>query len=591
MRPALILATLSAVLVANAANAAETLVRDRVQVFFDPDRGEAVRRVVRVVDPDPALGLEFEWTPAAAGTDTIGSDGLVTGEGRLVWYRKGAAAYDRKAVHSTYSGTLRAGLPEGRGLYRTSDGLRLEGTFRAGLLHGTGLRVQPDGVRYEGGFIDGEPEGEGRMIWPTGAVHAGHFAKGRPDGAGRLTRANGETFDSVWSGGVETGPRIAVAMSDKAGGRVSVQQASGGDAARMDMGFNLDMRLNGEAEMRYQQLVRDEDVAIYPEEAEINDAWNGTREINEADWIYTTVDYSDAPSFVELNLASNDGGKAKIETLKLEVATSETVLKPFLSIEAHRGCTGFRPDFNFLNFGWGKAENVKLNFVFADEEGSTHSSARTLDVGTFDEGVDVSVNDVLAAAGVDTNALATQRFRCASADELPACRAKVLRDVAFGDVAPTIWGEDRLTTTMSGTADYTWTDSNGQSWNVSEPFKVDIALARIEYPAELAECGGGFGGSPEAIRYIDLALPLDRKDYAIDIPVRGNKTLKAYTARLKMHADKTSYHSMRGVATFADGSVLQSKPLSFYFFKPREKAFTSGATPSACYLPDEADAC
>ena len=118
-----------------------------------------------------------------------------------------------------------------------------------------------------------------------------------------------------------------------------------------------------------------------------------------------------------------------------------------------------------------------------------------------------------------------------------------------------------------------------------------ISLAVIEVPADLAECGDGFGGSPEALRFQDVHLPVAGQDYVIDMPVRGNKSISTYKARLKMYADQSSFHQMRVVADFADGSHRESKPVSLFFFRPRPATFTSRSEPAQCYLSEEAGGC
>jgi hypothetical protein len=572
--------------------AESSVTAERVQVFLDPDTGTLARRMVRVIDQHPELKLEFLWEPERAGVETLGSDGMVEGRGKLTWRLAGAADYDRSAVFSVYEGDIRGGLPHGEGRLTLRSGERMEGHFSAGVLDGSGWRTFANGDRYDGAFRAGRADGTGRLARADGSIYQGRFENGEPHGEGHMAMADGTQFDSQWIAGHESGPRRNVQKApSNAGGLVHAQQASGGDAAKMQIGFTIDERLNQEAGMQYQNLVRDEDVAIYPLEQEINDAWAGSRQISGGTWPFDMTDWEDAPAFVEMNLATTDGSKVKIDSLELQVSESQAVLKPFLALQGHEGCVGFRPTFNFLNFGWGEARDAKLTMTFTNEDGTAETKEFSAPLGTFDQGLDVSLRDVLAQAGVDVAALDSKRFKCASADEIETCKAEVLKDVSFGEVKPTVWGDDRLYTTATGKVDYSWVDANGDSWDQSEPFRVDIALARIEYPAELAECGDGFPGSPEALRYIDVDLPLGRKDYSVPIAVRGNKSIKDYTARLKMHSERTSFHSLRGVAHFADGSTLQSKPVSFYFFHPRTPEFTSQATPAACYLPPDDSAC
>ena len=117
------------------------------------------------------------------------------------------------------------------------------------------------------------------------------------------------------------------------------------------------------------------------------------------------------------------------------------------------------------------------------------------------------------------------------------------------------------------------------------------ALAVIEVPDELAECGDGFGGSPEALRYQDVKLPINQRDYSVDLPMRGNKNLASYTARLKMSSEMSSIHQFQAVAKFADGSERRSKTVSLFYYRPKPSDFVSAAKPAACYLKPDAEGC
>ena len=44
-------------------------------------------------------------------------------------------------------------------------------------------------------------------------------------------------------------------------------------------------------------------------------------------------------------------------------------------------------------------------------------------------------------------------------------------------------------------------------------------------------------------------------------------------------------------ASFVDGSVKKSKPVSFFFLRPRISGFESAMQPAACYLPEGTYGC
>jgi hypothetical protein len=75
------------------------------------------------------------------------------------------------------------------------------------------------------------------------------------------------------------------------------------------------------------------------------------------------------------------------------------------------------------------------------------------------------------------------------------------------------------------------------------------------------------------------------------MPVRGNRSLDSYTARLKMWSAMSSIHRFSIAAHFADGSTRESKPVTFFFFRPKQSLFESKAEPASCYLPRTVEGC
>src|SRR5690606_8664726 len=107
------------------------------------------------------------------------------------------------------------------------------------------------------------------------------------------------------------------------------------------------------------------------------------------------------------------------------------------SIYEHRGCTGFRPTFSFANNGWGPARNGRLSVEFYDTANPEKPSRRfEMAIDDFDDGLDVSLRSALDQAGVDTAAAERARFTCASEQDLPQCRQRVLDTLDFGEIEP-----------------------------------------------------------------------------------------------------------------------------------------------------------
>ena len=574
---------------------------ERVQVIYLDQSRSVMRKTVRVWDPHPEKKLDFIWGPEADAGPGIAADGTITGKGKLVWRVRGSASYDPKTIYSVYQGEMRDGRPNGDGRLEIRSGEMFEGQWSNGLLEGRGVRVDVDGNRYEGQFSAGVPNGEGRFLARTGEIFEGNFVNGLRQGKGKTRLAGGTTYESVWDKGREISGKRPDALADASVGGLLKAQADGGDAGKVEIGVMVDDRMNQQSEMQYQHLVREEDIAIYPVDEDINAVWNGTAEITSYSGRFTSMDWENAPAFVEVDVGTTDGSRVKFDSLELQVQTSDAYRKPMLSLQGHRGCVGFRPSLSFKNNGWGDVQNasISVQFTGGNPEGSGTDSAQdtaasrtfTKSIGGFGNGTDAYVDDLLQQAGVDTDKLASERFSCQSMDSINVCKSQVFNSVGFGEIADFVWGDQTLWTTMKGTLSYSWADDYGNSYQASEPFQVDLSLAYIEVPDALAECGDGFGGSPEALRYQDIDLPINQQNYVVDLPMRGNKNLAKYVARLKMHSQMSSFHQFQTVARFADGSERRSKTISFFYYRPKPSDFVSSATPAACYLPPEAAGC
>lgn len=567
---------------------------ERVQVIYLGDTKSVVRKTVRVWDPQPQLNLDFVWEPASGAGPGLAEDGTISGKGRLVWRVRGSASYDPRTIYSVYEGELRAGRPDGQGRLEIRSGESLDGAWKDGLLDGEGIYIDAAGNRYEGMFAAGLPNGEGRYLSSTGEIFDGTFKDGLRQGKGKTRLAGGTVYESVWDKGKEIGATRPDVLADALVGGLLKAQA--GNADKLEIGVVVDDRMNQQADMRYQHLVRDEDIAIYPVDDGMNAAWNGTGPIDSYSGGFSVIDWENAPAFVDVNVGTTDGSRVKFDKLELQVKSSDAYRKPMLSLEGHTGCVGFRPTFSFKNNGWSDVKDASISVQFVgetwDKDGNkienppgTRNFSKA--IGSFGNGTDINIEDLLQQAGVDTAKLASERFSCESMDAIDGCKAQVFNSVNFGEIKDFVTGYDNLVTTMKGTLNYSWSDDGGNTYQQSEPFMVDISLVRIELPPQLAENGDGFGGSPEALRYQDIDLPINQYDYVVDLPLRGNKNLASYTARLKMHAQMSSLHQLQVVAKLADGSERRSKQVTLFFYKPKPSDFVSATTPSACYLaPD-----
>lgn len=563
---------------------------ERVQVFHDPENRSVFRRTVRVWDAEPERNLDFLWEPEKGTTVDVGADGALGGRGTLTWRVRGAASYDPGAVYSIYIGEMKDGRANGQGRLERRSGETSEGSWRDGRLDGIGIHVDATGNRFEGEFRDGKPDGKGRYLAANGEIYEGAFAGGLRHGIGTTTLPGGTRYESTWAMGVETSERPSTFADAEGGGLMRVQ--TGADAAaRTEFSVTVDQRMNQLSETRYQHLMRADDIAIYPQGDQINAAWNGNGEIGEGDAIFRAATEDVAPVFLEGRLETTDNSRVRLDSVRLEVASSESYRKPMLTVQQHSGCVGFRPSFSFVNHGWGEVEDARMSVRFTGERSyednpppQPESRAFSVPVGNFDLGIDLSIRSALIEAGVDVTALETQRFTCPSDDQLGICRGQLFNKVGLGEIAGLVFGEDLIATRAIGELSYRWADAAGNRYDVTEPFTVDVNLAQIEIERSMAECGDSFGLSPEALRYIQVDLPIDQSDYAIDLPVRGNKNIRDYTARLKVLSERSSVHRFQATARFEDGSVRRSKPVTLFYFRPRENFYAPTMRLPACYL-------
>ncbi|QPC90837.1 hypothetical protein GA829_09735 [Mesorhizobium sp. INR15] len=571
---------------------------ERVQVLYQSETRSVLRRTVRVWDSQPEKNLDFVWEPAAGQSPdrTIAADGTINGKGRLIWRVRGSASYDPKTVYSSYFGDVRNGRPDGQGRLELRSGEVFEGQWLAGELNGGGVHVDAEGNRYEGQFVAGVPNGKGRLLSRTGEIFAGSFVNGLKDGKGSRRLAGGTIYESQWAMGNEIGGSRPDVLADARVSGLLKAQTGGGDAGKVEIGVVVDQRMTQQSDMQYQHLVRDEDIAIYPLADEDNDSWNGTGQITTNN-VYGRRDWEDTPAFAEVDLKTTDQSRVKLDSLEMKVASSDAYRKPMLSISEHFGCVGFRPDFSIINNGWGDAKDMKMSIQFTsvDEDGNpTGEPSRmfTKDVGGFGEGVDVSIKSVLTEAGVDTASLETGRFPCPSVDSLNVCRSQLTNKIKFGEVGDYLGNmQQAMTLNAIGKFDYSWSDDEGHVYQQSEPFRTSVTMAVFETPESMAECGDGGGGTPEAMRYQNIEFPIGKHDYTIAMPMRGNKNVSAYTARLKMWSSMSSIHSFSIAAHFADGSVRESKPVTFFYFRPKQSLFETKTEPAACYLPRDMVGC
>ena len=583
----MVLSTALAFIAMPSAKAAEGAWAQRVQVVYDARSGTVSRQLLRVWNPVPDLDLEFTWEPEPGSAFRPSADGTVSGRGTLVWRIRGSSAHDRRSVHSTFTGDLADGRPHGSGRLELRSGERFEGNWVAGILDGEGMHLDASGNRYSGTFADSLPHGQGRQAMADGTIYEGGFRNGRRHGAGRLRLPGGTARMTEWQDGIEIGSGGPDRLADALVGGLVRAQAGGGDAGKVDLSIVVDQRMTQQSELQYQHAVLDDRIEIYPLSDDMVSAWIGQATISE--WVYGGtfggIDWEDAPSFLQVEFKTGDGSRVALERLELQVADSQVYRKPFLSVVGHRGCIGYRPAFSFQNNGWGPVRDAAMEVQFYNpDRPESGSRSLTLPVPDFDEGADVDIEPLLRQAGVDVATLAGSRFTCPSEAQLDQCRSDILSSLDLGELTGLFSGYASLEVGLRGRLRYRWQDDYGNVYDADEPLEAMVQLGVIETELMVAEGGDAWGGSPEALRYQVIELPESGQDYSIDLPVRGNRNLAAYVARLKVYAEHTSIHRFRVVASFKDGSTRQTLPVSYFHIRPRDVYYDPAEPAQECFL-------
>eukprot|EP00933_Yihiella_yeosuensis_P021189 TRINITY_DN16831_c0_g1_i1.p1 TRINITY_DN16831_c0_g1~~TRINITY_DN16831_c0_g1_i1.p1 ORF type:complete len:227 (+),score=60.19 TRINITY_DN16831_c0_g1_i1:91-771(+) len=113
---------------------------------------------------------------------------------------------------STYKGQLVAGMREGQGVYKTSEGV-YEGEWKADKEHGRGKQTWNDGRDYEGEFVGGRFSGHGKMTWDSGngcQVYEGQYLDDVKHGEGTFRWPDGRAYQGAWKNGKRHGKGIYV---------------------------------------------------------------------------------------------------------------------------------------------------------------------------------------------------------------------------------------------------------------------------------------------------------------------------------------------------------------------------------------------
>jgi hypothetical protein len=527
------------------------VMRDWVQLVWNPLSRTLERVAYSAWDPIPSLGLELQWLP----DDRAAVAGRITSKGTLTFRKPGAASYDPTATVAQYRGALKDGRFDGEGTFTDNAGFFYEGQWRDGLM-----------------------DGEGRLMLANGDEYVGLFRRGLRDGDGVFTNASGRVYREGFTAGVPNAQALFAQAED--GLRIGLV------AERRPHNYEI-----GLDPLSYTSRSEGEVLTILPDDQRLLDVWHGNAPINLTaeeqdafDSVSTTPSFlGPAERFDPLSLVF-EVENSTTDTLSLvggflQVADSNRNGEPAMQIRAfpRDECSGiieFLPRFFIDNFGWAIADNASLNVTAASADGRTEGTMLNVPLGAVIDSTMADVTPQLQSLGLDTDYLAHNKLICTDPNDERLCMAELRQSGNFGQVADYISLEfQTVTINIEGTLDYSWTGSDGVTAQKSSPFAVVLPIASV---ASDAECGEG--GEIIPVNHDPFMLRLDESNYRIAIPFAGDVT-PGFTSRwrIEVEAPETSEHDFQLVLLLADGRQITSRPVHLtYFFPPaREVLMTA----------------
>jgi hypothetical protein len=109
-----------------------------------------------------------------------------------------AGAAKTKNTAGKPGGILPASPVESVKDFALPDGSLYTGSIIAGLPDGRGVKTYPDGSKYEGAFRKGYREGSGTMLWANGDRYTGHWLRDLRSGRGEFTSFHDEKQVGRW---------------------------------------------------------------------------------------------------------------------------------------------------------------------------------------------------------------------------------------------------------------------------------------------------------------------------------------------------------------------------------------------------------
>ncbi|MBF0316119.1 MAG: hypothetical protein HQK52_22045 [Oligoflexia bacterium] len=181
----------------------------------------------RLLDKEHRSLFEGEWKDGKMFTGK-GMTYDLNGAGTPREYKNGVLIPPNEITYgdgSKYTGEIKDGRPNGKGVLNAKDSVRYIGSFKDGQKQGAFTVNYPDGSSniqnytdgklvsikfpdnsiYEGDWSNHKKNGKGTLHYANGARYVGDWKDNKRNGKGTLYHVDGERYDGEWKDGSENG--------------------------------------------------------------------------------------------------------------------------------------------------------------------------------------------------------------------------------------------------------------------------------------------------------------------------------------------------------------------------------------------------
>lgn len=547
--------------------------RDLTQLVWDRSEQRLARRVYRVWDPLASRNFALVWVAGDAAGDR---DGAVSGAGRLIWRKPGAASYDKTAIIAQYTGALSGGRAAGHGEYLHRSGGSYRGGWKGGLMEGHGRLQLPNGDEYVGFFKSGRRHGPGTYIDRAGIVYEGGFTAGLRDGHGRVRLPGEIVFNAVWRAGEEVaGTRVL--PSDRTD--VATLLAQHESPQEVQAGITVDRQLIIDPEsntnvLAYAGQASEDGLKVLPDNQRLLDVWRGRVPIQLTPDEQSEIDWNQKgflgeperykPVRFVIDLLNRSRETVRISGARIEVAKSVSDHEPAVQVAGalNNQCYGrYETSFNLENFGWSDLHNVRIFGGIPKKDSGFLFEPATVQLDLISLATEIKLDRYLP----DIRIPVPNGVQC-DAEKPGDCMQKV---VALSEMRPFAeairLNDGTFSVPFTGRISYDWKSADGRTHSKTSDFNIQFNL---NYILSMAECGEG--AMEEGRFRKPFKLKPDGENYRI--PIRLAEDVPPGVTgrwRFEIDADVTSVQDFRIVFQLADGRDVATRPVNLLYFKPR----------------------